>query len=157
MTCILQVTATKNTVRTSKMKKAKSFPRSVCPIANTLDLVGDKWSLLVVRDLLHGKRTYGELLDSPERIPTNILADRLRRLKDAGVIASSAYQDRPVRYAYTLTEKGAKLGDILLALVHWGKRHIPGTLTYKESASSSRPAKSGRRATRTHRKAERTG
>jgi DNA-binding HxlR family transcriptional regulator len=138
------------------MKKPKSFPRSVCPIANTLDLVGDKWSLLVVRDLLHGKRTYGELLDSPEGIPTNMLADRLRRLEDAGLIASSAYQQRPVRYAYTLTEKGAELGDILLALVQWGKRHIPGTRTYKESGSPSRRGKAGRLATRTRGKAGRT-
>ena len=138
------------------MKKPKSFPRSVCPIANTLDLVGDKWSLLVVRDLLHGKRTYGELLDSPEGIPTNMLADRLRRLEDAGLIASSAYQQRPVRYAYTLTEKGAELGDILLALVQWGKRHIPGTRTYKESGSLSRRGKPGRLATRTRGKAGRT-
>jgi DNA-binding HxlR family transcriptional regulator len=134
------------------MKKAKRFPRSVCPIANTLDLVGDKWSLLVVRDLLHGKRTYGELLDSPEAIPTNILADRLRRLEDAGLIARSAYRDRPVRYAYTLTEKGTELGDILLVLVQWGKRHIPGTRTYKESGSSSRLAKPTHRATRTQAK-----
>jgi DNA-binding HxlR family transcriptional regulator len=129
------------------MKKAKSFPRSVCPIANTLDLVGDKWSLLVVRDLLHGKKTYGVLLDSPEGIPTNILADRLRRLEDAGLLASAPYQEHPVRYAYTLTEKGAELAGILLALVQWGKRHIPGTRTYKESGSSSRQDKSRRRAT----------
>jgi DNA-binding HxlR family transcriptional regulator len=131
------------------MKKAKSFSRSVCPIANTLDLVGDKWSLLVVRDLLHGKKTYGELLGSPEGIPTNILADRLRRLEDAGLLASAPYQERPVRYAYTLTQKGAELGGILLALVQWGKRHIPGTRTYKESLSSFRQDKSSRRATRT--------
>jgi DNA-binding HxlR family transcriptional regulator len=130
------------------MTKPKNFSRSVCPIANTLDLVGDKWSLLVVRDLLHGKKTYGELLDCPERIPTNILADRLRRLEDSGLIESSAYQERPIRYAYTLTQKGAALGDILLALVKWGKRYIPGTRTYKDSASSSKPVKRGRRATR---------
>ena len=117
------------------MKQSKSLARSVCPIANTLDLVGDKWSLLVVRDMLHGKSTYGELLDSPERIPTNILADRLRRLEEAGVIASAAYQERPVRYAYSLTKKGAELGEILLALAHWGKKHILGTRTYRESSS----------------------
>jgi DNA-binding HxlR family transcriptional regulator len=134
------------------MKKSRSFARSVCPIANTLDLVGDKWSLLVVRDLLHGKRTYGELLDSPEGIPTNILADRLRRLEDARLLASAPYQEHPVRYAYTLTEKGAELGGILLALVQWGKRHIPGTRTYKESASTFRQDKSSRRATRTRQK-----
>jgi DNA-binding HxlR family transcriptional regulator len=112
--------------------------------ANTLDLVGDRWSLPVVRDLVHGKETYGELLDSPEGIPTNILADRLRRLEDAGLIASSPYQQRPVRYAYSLTEKGTELGGILLALVQWGKRHIPGTRTYKDSEASARYSKSGR-------------
>ena len=70
------------------------------------------------------------------------------------VIASSAYQEHPVRYAYTLTKKGAELGALLLALVQWGKRHIPGTRTYKESASSSRQPKAGRRAIRS--KLERT-
>ena len=102
--------------------------------ANTLDLVGDKWSLLVIRDMLHGKKTYGELVASPEGIPTNILADRLKRLEEAGLIVSSAYQERPVRYAYTLSEKGAALGDVLLTLVWWGKKHIPGTRTLKGPA-----------------------
>ena len=118
-------------------KKPAGFRRSSCAVANTLDLIGDKWSLLVIRDMLHGKRTYGELLDSPERIPTNILADRLKRLEEAGIIVSSAYQERPVRYAYTLSEKGAALGDILLALVRLGKKHIPGTQTLKQPASAS--------------------
>ena len=121
----------------SKKPTATAFRRSSCAIANTLDLVGDKWSLLVIRDMLHGKKTYGELLDSPERIPTNILADRLKRLEEAGVIVSSPYQERPVRYAYTLSEKGAALGDILLALVRWGKSHIPGTRTLKGSGAGS--------------------
>jgi DNA-binding HxlR family transcriptional regulator len=86
-------------------------------VANSLDIVGDKWSLLVVRDLLHGKRTYGELAHSPERIPTNILADRLKRLESTGIITSTPYQERPVRYAYTLTPKGSALGEVLLAFV----------------------------------------
>src|SRR4029077_4878501 len=129
------------------MKKPTGFRRSSCAIANTLDLVGDKWSLLVIRDMLHGKKTYGELLDSPERIPTNILADRLKRLEEAGIIVSSAYQERPVRYAYTLSDKGAALGDVLLALVRWGKQHIPGTRTLKESAAGSLPKATVRRST----------
>ena len=94
-----------------------------------LDLVGDKWTLLVVRDLLRGNVTYKELQNSPERIPTNILADRLKKLEDASLIAKSAYQEHPVRYAYRLTEKGEELGDVLMAFVRWGKKHIPGTLT----------------------------
>lgn len=122
----------------TRTETSEGFRRSPCPIANTLDLVGDKWSLLIIRDMLHGKRTYGELLDSPEGIPTNILADRLRRLEEAGIILRTAYQDRPVRYAYTLSAKGRDLGDVLLALVQWGKKHIPGTRTLKESASDSR-------------------
>ena len=119
------------------MKKPDGFRRSPCPVANTLDVVGDKWSLLVIRDMLHGKRTYGELLDSPEGIPTNILADRLKRLEGAGIIASSVYQERPVRYAYALSKKGTALGDVLLAMLRWGKRHIPGTHALKESGADS--------------------
>jgi DNA-binding HxlR family transcriptional regulator len=103
--------------------------RSSCAIACTLDVVGDKWSLLVIRDLLHGKSTYGEMLQSPEGIPTNMLADRLKRLEEAGIIASEAYQERPVRYAYKLTPKGRDLGEVLGAIVRWGKKHIPGTRT----------------------------
>jgi DNA-binding HxlR family transcriptional regulator len=135
------------------MRKAKGFRRSPCPIASLLDVVGDKWSLLLVRDMLLGKRTYGELLDSPERIPTNILADRLRRLEDAGLIASSPYQERPVRYAYTLTEKGEALDEVLEAVVGWGKKHIPGTRTLKEPASASAARKRIRLSARTRAKA----
>jgi DNA-binding HxlR family transcriptional regulator len=137
------------------IKKPDGFRRSRCAIANTLDLVGDKWSLLVIRDMLHGKHTYGELLDSPERIPTNILADRLKRLEGAGIIASSPYQERPIRYAYTLTDKGAALGEVLLALVRWGKRHIPGTRTLKGLPSGAARGRQTRRPTRMRAKATR--
>jgi DNA-binding HxlR family transcriptional regulator len=130
------------------MSPVKPFQRSACAVANSLDIVGDKWSLLVVRDLLHGKHTYGELASSPERIPTNILADRLRRLEEAGIVVSSPYQERPTRYAYTLTAKGRALGDVLLAFVRWGKEHIPGTVTLSESpapGSAAALAKTSRR------------
>ena len=136
------------------MSSTKPFARSPCAVASSLDILGDKWSLLVVRDLLHGKRTYGELAMSPERIPTNILADRLERLLDAGIVSRTPYQQRPVRFAYTLTEKGNALGEVLLAFVRWGKRYIPGTVTLNQvpaegeaagSAPKSRP-KRGKRA-----------
>jgi DNA-binding HxlR family transcriptional regulator len=117
--------------------EATGFKRSACAVANTLDLVGDKWSLLVVRDLLHGKRTYGELADSPEGIPTNILAERLKRLESAGIITSAPYQERPVRYAYTLTKKGTALGEVLLAIVRWGKEYIPGTQMLRQGGKKS--------------------
>lgn len=131
------------------MRTSKPFTRSACAVANSLDILGDKWSLLVVRDLLHGKHTYGELANSPEHIPTNILADRLKRLEDAGIIASTAYQQRPVRYAYALTPKGSALGDVLLAFVRWGKQYIPGTVVLNQgpaSAGSAASAASVRRA-----------
>ena len=113
-------------MKTSPVRSAPSR-RSVCAIACSLDLVGDKWSLLVVRDLMHGKSTFKELAESPERIPTNLLADRLKRLQNAGVIEASRYQVRPPRYAYALSDKGRELGAILHAFVQWGKKHIPGT------------------------------
>jgi DNA-binding HxlR family transcriptional regulator len=122
------------------MKTAKPFARSACAIANSLDILGDKWSLLVVRDLLHGKRTYGELANSPEGIPTNILADRLKRLDGAGIVTSTPYQERPVRYAYALTPKGRALGEVLLALVRWGKKHIPGTVALNQGPAGGEVA-----------------
>lgn len=125
----------------SKTDKAPTPRRSPCPIANTLDIVGDKWTLLIIRDMRHGRRTYSELADSPEGIPTNILADRLKRLEDAGLIARAAYQERPVRYAYTLSAKGKDLNDVLDAYVRWGKKHIPGTKTRNEIAAAARKAK----------------
>ncbi len=102
--------------------------RSPCPVACTLDLLGDKWTLLVVRDLLLGKKTYTEFQNSPEKIPTNILAERLKRLQAAGVIAREKYQERPVRYAYQLTDKGHDLAPVLSAMIDWGNRYVEGTV-----------------------------
>lgn len=103
--------------------------RSDCPIASALDLIGDKWTLLVIRDLLFlGNRRFGELLSSPEKIPTNILSDRLRRLEDCGLVVKVSYQERPPRYEYQLTAKGADLFPVLRALAGWANRHIPGTM-----------------------------
>lgn len=136
------------------MSSNKPFTRSACAIANSLDIVGDKWSLLVVRDLLHGKHTYGELASSLERIPTNILADRLRRLEAAGILVSTPYQQRPVRYRYTLTPKGSALGEVLLALVRWGRQHIPGTLALQQGPAHPEPAEP---ASSTRRRRARTG
>lgn len=134
----MQVTYSRGKSKTITPKtQARGFPRSPCAVACTLDLVGDKWSLLVVRDLLRGNVTYGELQNSPEGIPTNILADRLKRLEEVRLIAKSAYQDRPVRYAYQLTEDGIALNDVVLALGRWGKKHIPGTLTLKSTTLHS--------------------
>lgn len=101
--------------------------RSMCPIANTLDLLGDKWTLLVVRDLLFfDKHRFGDFMASLEGIPTNILTDRLRRLEDAGVVVKVPYSSRPKRFEYHLTAKGSDLFPILQAMVEWAGRHVPG-------------------------------
>ncbi len=112
--------------RTAGTKDA-AFKRSPCPVAATLDILGDKWTLLVIRDLFFGKRTYGEFLQSPEHIPSNILAERLKRLENTGLIDKQPYQERPVRYEYRLTEKGRDLAPVLKTIAGWANKHIPGT------------------------------
>ena len=102
--------------------------RSVCPIANVLDLVGDKWSLLIVRDmLLFDKHRYGDFLAADEGITTNILADRLKRLEQYGIIEKTPYQHNPVRNEYHLTDKGRDLEPIIMEMVNWGLKHVSGT------------------------------
>jgi len=110
----------------SPESSAKPEPRSACPIANALDVLGDRWTLLVIRDLLFlGKRRFGELLGSPEGIPTNILTDRLRRLEEGGLVEKVPYQLRPPRYEYQLTAKGMDLLPVLRTLGEWSLRHLP--------------------------------
>lgn len=101
--------------------------RSPCPIACTLDLVGDRWTLLVVRDLVLGKTHYTEFLASPERIATNILADRLEQLVAGGFVATSPSSQRAGSLTYSLTERGQALRPLLEAIRDWGLAHVPGT------------------------------
>lgn len=101
--------------------------RSGCPIATTLDLVGDRWTLVLLRDMIMGKSRYSEFLESPERITTNVLADRLSKMEQAGIISRTAYQARPKRYAYTLTDKGRDLQPVAQAMCRWANKHVPDT------------------------------
>jgi DNA-binding HxlR family transcriptional regulator len=101
--------------------------RSGCPIASTLDLVGDRWSLVIVRDLINGKRRFSEFLASPERITTNVLTDRLAAMEQSGLVQRVAYQSRPPRHDYLLTDKGRALHKILQDMCRWANRHLPGT------------------------------
>ncbi|MDB6092644.1 MAG: putative transcriptional regulator [Verrucomicrobia bacterium] len=114
-----------------KRKKASETAplegRSPCAVACGLDIFGDRWTLLVVRDLLRGHRRYGEFAGSKEKIPTNLLADRLSRLETAGIVTRTPYQDNPPRYEYALTPKGDALRPIIRAIADWGAQHIPGT------------------------------
>ncbi|RDH84059.1 MAG: transcriptional regulator [endosymbiont of Galathealinum brachiosum] len=114
---------------TTKTDKTDFLKRSECPITNSLDIIGDKWTLLIIRDLFIGKKTYSEFQQSPEGIPTNILSDRLKRLQVYGIIDKSPYQERPVRYEYLLTKQGKALGEILTSIKDWGLEFIPGTNT----------------------------
>lgn len=101
--------------------------RSPCPVACALDIVGDKWTLLVVRDLLIGKRHYRDFLASPEGIATNILADRLARLEASGLAERVPSGELPGREAYRLTKKGASLGPVVESIARWGLANLPKT------------------------------
>lgn len=112
----------------SLMRKNKPLRRSACPISYFLDFLGDKWTLLVVRDLMFlGKRRYGEFLASPEGIATNILADRLAKLEAAGLIDKSNDPEGRLKSVYVLTEKGMDLIPAMVELAAWGAKHDPDT------------------------------
>src|SRR5436190_17060552 len=100
--------------------------RSYCPVSCTLDVLGDKWSFLVIRDMMRGKRRYQEFLESKEGIPTNILAERLKRLRKQGIVATRRYSTKPPRSEYELTAKGEALRPILRAMVEWGVAYAGG-------------------------------
>ncbi len=111
------------------MSRAKTRPRSRCPIAASLDLVGDRWSLVIIRDMLVGKARFADFLASSERITSSVLADRLERLKEAGIVSRAAYQTQPERFEYTLTEKGRALLPVLQSFCRWGNQYISNTMT----------------------------
>ena len=100
-----------------------------CPGASTLDLVGDRWTLLVVRDLLKGRSKFSELRESVEGIPSAILTGRLQKLEEAGIVQRRQYQDRPARFTYQLTAKGHSLGVVVGALAAWGEQFAESDLT----------------------------
>jgi DNA-binding HxlR family transcriptional regulator len=107
--------------------------RSPCPVTFALDQVGDKWSLLVVRDLMfHGKKTYGEFLESGEGIATNVLADRLKCLETEGLVEKIRDPENKRRYLYSLTGKGLDLAPVLLEMVRWSAKYDADTGTPKE-------------------------
>ncbi len=107
--------------------------RSTCPLTNTLDIIGDKWTLIIIRDMMFlGMKQYGDFLKSPEGISTNILADRLKRLEEYGVVTKSVYQTNPERYEYFLTDVGRALQPVIMAIAGWGLKYIDGTYAPSE-------------------------
>lgn len=110
-------------------KKDINTHRSDCPLASSLDFFGDKWSLLIVRDLVYnGQCTFKDFQQSWENMPTNTLADRLKRLESLEIIRKEPYQQKPVRYQYLLADKGMDLLPAIKEIVLWGQKHIDHTV-----------------------------
>lgn len=100
----------------------------ICPVSCALDIVGDKWTLLVVRDLIfRHKRYFGDFQDSPEKIDANILPDRLGKLEAAGMVLRQPDPDHGCRVIYAVTEKCLGLVPIIMELIRWGTKHVPGS------------------------------
>jgi DNA-binding HxlR family transcriptional regulator len=103
--------------------------RSPCPIACSLDLIGDRWTLLVIRDMMFfGKQRFEEFLESPEGISTNILTNRLKFLEEAGLLEKQPYSNHPRRMNYQLTARGKSLRPVLKTMIAWGLKNIPDTM-----------------------------
>jgi DNA-binding HxlR family transcriptional regulator len=102
---------------------AKRYNQS-CPVAKTLEVIGDRWTLLVVRDLLPGTRRFQDLLATLPGIAPNILSARLKLMEEHGLIGRRLYSDHPPRAEYALTDRGRELGMVVGALAAWGGRHV---------------------------------
>lgn len=114
--------------KTAKQDKAAAVDhRSTCPVARTLDLMGDRWTLLVMRDaLFFDCKTFADFSASKERIPTNLLSDRLQKLVAQGLLTKALYQERPPRYEYLPTDLGKALKPVLRAMKAFGESHLGG-------------------------------
>ena len=118
--------------------KRTQHKRSPCPVACTLDLIGDKWTLLVVRDMLLGKKYFKDFSRSPEKIATNILTDRLEKLVEAELVERYVVMEEIQRDAYRLTDKGKSLHKIVELMLTWGLEHISGTEARLRPAESKK-------------------
>jgi DNA-binding HxlR family transcriptional regulator len=98
--------------------------RSNCPITNALDIVGDKWSLLIIRDIFMGKKTFTEFLKSPEKIATNILTNRLESLHAKGLLNVGKLQNNQKTKIYYLTDAGIDMYPIIYEMMQWSKRNL---------------------------------
>src|SRR5262245_43020105 len=101
----------------------RHYEGQICSIARTLEVVGDRWTLLVIRDVVLGLHRFDEPLASLG-VASNVLSDRLNRLVGEGILERARYSERPERFEYRLTSKGRELGVPLLALMQWGDRHV---------------------------------
>jgi DNA-binding HxlR family transcriptional regulator len=102
----------------------RDYPALDCSVAKALEVIGERWSLLIVRSVMHGNRRFGEMQESLG-IARNVLSSRLQRLVDEEILERRAYQESPPRYEYFLTQKGLDLWPALIALLNWGDRYSP--------------------------------
>ena len=109
------------------MKITEIESRSVCPITSTLEIIGDRWTLVIIRDLMAGRSHFKEFEHSPEGISTNILADRLSKLVKWGLVEKFSSSEVMGRQAYRLTSLGKSLEPVVAAIADWGLTHIDGT------------------------------
>ncbi len=100
----------------------RDYPSQYCPVAATLEVVGERWTLLIVRDIFLGIRRFDDL-QRDLGVARNVLQSRLERLVEEGILLKRPYQERPLRSEYRLTEKGADLWPVLVALLQWGDRY----------------------------------
>ena len=105
--------------------KWTDLPEENCSVARSVAVIGDRWTLLILRDLFLGVRRF-EAFEKRLGISRSIIADRLKKLTDEGVLRREAYQDNPVRHEYRLTDKGLALHPVMMAIVHWGDVHYAG-------------------------------
>jgi DNA-binding HxlR family transcriptional regulator len=104
---------------------AKNYEIHDCPVARTLDLIGERWTILLLRDLLlHGPRRFQDFQASLSGIAPNTLSSRLKSMEDSGIVRRELYSERPPRLEYVLTDKGKSLGPIVKAMREWGTRHL---------------------------------
>lgn len=123
-------------------KKPETTRRSDCPIAGALDLLGDRWSLLLLRDIVfRGFREYGQFLGAGEGISTNILAERLDRLTCAGLLVRHEHPTDGKKYVYRLSEKGIDLVPTLIELAVWGAKYVPDNAAPPEVIHQMRTAR----------------
>lgn len=126
------------------VKKNKIEFRSSCPISTALDIFGDKWSLLIIRDLMFNeKSTYGDFLNSEEKIATNILADRLTTLECGEIISKHNHPESKLKVLYKLTPKGLDLIPVLVEIIAWSEKHHDVHPHAKQFAKQVRKDKAG--------------
>jgi DNA-binding HxlR family transcriptional regulator len=101
----------------------RTYDNQVCSIARTLERIGDRWTMLIIRDAFLGVRRFDDF-QRDLGVARNVLADRLGRLVEAGILERVPYQQRPTRYDYRLTAMGRELGVPVISLMHWGDRHL---------------------------------